>query len=263
MTGNAIEGVSDVAEVWWLVDALSEKATVDSLVPQGFECYARILHPAWNCRMEAGRLLRTPLTWSSVAAIRNRKAHRLMQWSQVNVLPPLEDPVLDALLDAGCTVIDNPDEGTLPIEVASPLGEVLASHSPKPKFCWFGLWEGFGWDYKREIPKTRGVTTARSRHWHVFRAPLKMIESCFFASGHIHQSTNLLWPHNRNWFVATDIDQDSTYIGGSDKLIEDLLHRADLEVYLVNPEDDVSRNADHVNPQPYADGTTVSLTYPP
>ncbi len=39
----------------------------------------------------------------------------------------------------------------------------------------------------------------------------------------IEQSPNYWWPSTRSWVVATEIDDTSTYIGGPERLIEDLI----------------------------------------
>jgi len=37
------------------------------------------------------------------------------------------------------------------------------------------------------------------------------------------QSPNLIWPNDRNWILATEIDLDVTLVGGSQELIEVIL----------------------------------------
>ena len=57
----------------------------------------------------------------------------------------------------------------------------------------------------------------------------------------------LLWPADRAWFVASDPDLDSTYVGGSAVLIESLLHVAELEAWPVGPDDSVAIGSDVIN----------------
>jgi hypothetical protein len=45
------------------------------------------------------------------------------------------------------------------------------------------------------------------------------------------------WPDDRAWFVTTDIDSVSTYVGGSDALIRVLLSDDALEVLPVDLDD--------------------------
>jgi hypothetical protein len=49
-----------------------------------------------------------------------------------------------------------------------------------------------------------------------------------------YQSASLWWPNGRAWFVGTEIDLNSTYVGGSSLAIEALLATPDdLEAFPV------------------------------
>ena len=58
---------------------------------------------------------------------------------------------------------------------------------------------------------------------------------------------NIWWPTDRAWFVATDIDLDSTYVGGSVECIEALLGQDVLEAVPANREASVAMTADAIN----------------
>ncbi len=45
------------------------------------------------------------------------------------------------------------------------------------------------------------------------------------------------WPADRAWFVSTDIDASSTYVGGSNALVEQLIAESTLEVFRANLDD--------------------------
>jgi hypothetical protein len=53
----------------------------------------------------------------------------------------------------------------------------------------------------------------------------------------VGQSPNLWWPQNRSWFVSTEIDSVSTYIGGSRRLVDTLQAAPMFEVIEVAPTD--------------------------
>ena len=57
----------------------------------------------------------------------------------------------------------------------------------------------------------------------------------------------LLWPADGAWFVASDPDLDSTYVGGSEVLIESLFHVPELEAWPVGPDDLVAIGSDVIN----------------
>lgn len=46
----------------------------------------------------------------------------------------------------------------------------------------------------------------------------------------IRQSPNIWWPDDHAWCVASEIDYEFTYVGGSRELIDDLLALSCLEV---------------------------------
>ena len=52
-------------------------------------------------------------------------------------------------------------------------------------------------------------------------------------------SPNLWWPADRAWCVGTDIDAQSTFVGGSRALIDALLHSEALETFEVDSSDPV------------------------
>ena len=239
-----ISAVEDTSEAQWFVEGLDRSCkTVGGLVPVGYEAYARILHPAWRVRREDDRLVRSPVRWAEVATLRGTVAHRLMQWPQVWALPFFDDAVIAACADAGLAPIECPDEGRLPPQVAGPLNEVLAAYTGAPASCWFGVWIGFGWEYKDGIPATRRLSTGY-REWDLFRAPLDALTLNFFITREeFYQSANVAWADDRSWCLATDIDMKSTYVGGTKALIDAILRHEALEAYVANADDPVWEDA--------------------
>ena len=61
------------------------------------------------------------------------------------------------------------------------------------------------------------------------------------------QSPNLCWPADRSWCVATEIDFDSTLVGGPVELVHDVLAHPELEAWPVDPGDSLAWDADLVN----------------
>jgi len=64
------------------------------------------------------------------------------------------------------------------------------------------------------------------------------------------QSPNLFWPSDRAWCVATEIDLDSTYVGGSRALVEAILADGRLESRLAQLDDRVDAGGDDTSPLP-------------
>jgi hypothetical protein len=67
------------------------------------------------------------------------------------------------------------------------------------------------------------------------------------ADWRLPQSPNLLWPADRSWLLATEIDFDSTLIGASTKLAEELLQATRLEAWPVGIDDDLTIDGDQIN----------------
>lgn len=200
---------------------------VGSIVPTVFERYARIFHPAWLVYPER----RTALSWAEMANWSGSKPHPLMQWDYISA-PTMRD-----------AVVEPPDTGALPLAVSKPLHDILASHC-KRGACWLGVWKGWGWDYRKHVPKTRFVDTG-ARDWDLFRAPLCMMDMPFFVGE--DKTANLIWCDDPSWWITTDIDLNTSYIGGDKKLIQEVLGSPTLEALPVTVDDGITTCSDRVN----------------
>ena len=263
----------NAAPARWVVDGLrSFGGRVSSVVPAGFEAYARVYHPAWRVT----HTTRTALRWSEVAKT-GRIPHKQMRWSHIrgetaryedidHTNPKPEDVWLEDPHD--------PHMGSLPLEAARPLWQLLSHHTNTPERCLFGIWEGFGCSgpEARRAP----VFETPERRWHLFQAPVEAAEKNFCADGGdpsrtvkvpilvfswknpfsakaktaetndaphepptFHQSANLWWPEDRAWCVGTEIDLMTTYVGGTREAVTAILESG-LEAHQVKPSDGVS-----------------------
>ena len=151
--------------------AASPHDRVSSLVPKGFERYARIFHPAWRLDGHCDDLRvayqqcgeqRTAISWAEMAASTGSHVHALMQWKKIAA------PTL-----GGAKVVA-PDEGIVPAAVSLPLVDLLSPHTGRDA-CWLGVWQGWGWawdDYRLQVPQsTKSVATGEGPEGGMFRAP--------------------------------------------------------------------------------------------
>lgn len=60
----------------------------------------------------------------------------------------------------------------------------------------------------------------------------------------------LLWPADRRWVVASEIDWDSTIVAGSRALIDEVLADEAFESYEVDEASDLTWDGDTINPRP-------------
>ena len=222
--------VDDIQEAWergikQMADF--EFCHVGSLVPTGYERYARICHPA----MRKEGKLSLPVFWADVAAFTGGHAHALMQWDKISTTKIYGEE------------LKYPAEGTIPNIVFEPLKKVLITFTNEEP-CWLGVWSGWGTDYLPHVPETVTVST-RERDWELFRTPFESLDAQLLIGG--EQSASMVWASDFSWWLNNDVDLNSTYIGGSGELIDALLTCEELEVWEVKPEDGVSLDSDTLN----------------
>lgn len=261
MTDATLRHEPDPAVGAWIRERLGPfGATVTGLVPRGFPAYARVLHRASD---GAAGLRR----WADVAAAHGTTVHPLAQfWRLVRWTG--EPWAVQGQGDWGAM------DGQLDREQLPALLEVLAGHTDGAADAEViaALWEGYGWIQGGGAVSVLSVgpVTATVEHpppafgpevmaaprlelpgraYLLFRGPMRGVRPFFSAgqSGFWGQTPNLLWPTDRTWCVATEIDLDSTVVGGPRALVDALLAHADLEAFEVHPDDSLMVDGDTVN----------------
>ena len=125
----------DAAAGAWIGRRLAPVGTsIGSVVPLGFEAYARVLHPV---ELGQGRLMR----WADVAAATERAVHPLAQFWRITGRASVHDRGSSAWDDG------EPRIGELQSDALRALLDVLAAHSADSAGteCIAALWEGWGW----------------------------------------------------------------------------------------------------------------------
>lgn len=194
---------------------------VGRVVPRGFDRVVRVLHPAGE------------RTWAEVAQESGTVAHPRVQWCAIS-------PGFDR---SGRTE-DEPQEGSVPTEVQ----QALLDHLPGAELV-YAVWDGFGaWDTRvDEAPLMPGWG---GRSYRLFRGPATVSSSWPGMSEHWPQSANLVWPTDRAWCLATEIDWDSTLLACDAATADTVLADERLEAFEVAYDDDLSWYGDDVNPRP-------------
>lgn len=230
----------DAAPAAWVAEGLRGFAdSVLSLVPEGFEAYARLFHPAGNGDPEV------PVRWRDIAQANGRTAHRMMQWPSITgSFRFFERDHQPGLWDR------EPEQGTLPQALVPVLTSVLARHTATAGQCWFAVWDGWG-------ALEPGVADAPAfeiphRRLHLLTGPITAIRRSVETEGW-WQTPTLWWPDDRAWCVETEVDFMTTYAGGTRACIAELAAHPDLEVVAVQPSDGVTWASDQVNPAPARD----------
>lgn len=257
MGWDALAASDEVKAADWIRDRVHPFAQdVGSVVPAGFDAYARIFHPAW--RSEVGTLIE--VRWSEVAEWSGRTVHAEMQFHSISMPIP-------ARHTGPYPWSGEPRLGVLSVQQASALIGLLAKHTSTPDHCWFCLWDGYGYltgaiaplvarvsdhGYSgRPVPPRSAIRPPRpklktsrvrlpGRDYLLFTGPVAKGEGCV-------DGPNLWWPEDRSWCVASEIDFPYTYVGGSNKLIEEILAHRLLEALPATLDQGITAYSDAIN----------------
>lgn len=217
-----LAGEDDVSAATWLRPRLSRTfGTVTRHVPQGYAAYVRICHPAED---DTGR-----------------QAHPTMQWHAL--VGSADCFNMTGSMWPGA----NPDRGDLAPPTLATLCRILAQHTSVPESCFFCVWNGYGW----LSPKAPARLHHGDRDYILLTGPLRAaleIGDRPHPGLFLPQSPNLFWPADRAWCVATEIDFDSTLVGGTSELAHHLLNDAALDAWPVDPDDSLTADSDLLNP---------------
>lgn len=232
--------VDDVSRADWIVGSVRDFGSgVGSLLPVIFDAYARVLHPAGLAPASGDDV---DVRWSEVAAANGRIAHAAMEWVAIT-------GDWRFMTEGGQPgVWDRPPSlGSLPERQAASLAGVLARFTATPSDCWFAVWSGYG--NAPFDPRAVQLVAMPERPMVLLGGPLRAAGTAFSA-GNWPQSASLWWPDDRSWCVATDIDLQSTYVGGSTECIEAVLGDDRLESFAVSIGQVVDWRSDTLNPAP-------------
>jgi hypothetical protein len=228
---------------------------VTNLLGSDFAAYARVFHPPQDH-------LRS-VTWAEVARANGRKMHPWAQWNQVN------SPAEPSLERNRYAITRGPH---LDAHALEALCAILAQHTAAARSCYFALWEGrtpgrtatvtftavyapdgvLPPDIELPAPAPRerhldlsGPTFLLPGHNTLRGSPHYLFEGHVNAAtriGHwVHESffipqpPDFIWPADHTWCVATT-HANSTLIGGSRKLIDELCAADTVEVLPIPPE---------------------------
>lgn len=251
----------DPSAATWLEQEVTETGSVvAALLPTRFGAYARILHPAESPEGE-------PVRWGAVAGWAGGSLHSGVQFKALAALRA-DTPDDPAPWD------EPPTRGDLPAPLLRALCDALARHTTRAGDCFFCVWEGWAWIQgppatallqagtdappagvsSGEPAPSRDLLDAPRVHlpWRdhlLLEGPIEAATQLgdrgpdhFFP-----QSPNVFWPADQAWCVATDIELDSTYVGGSAELVADLLRHPELETVRADVGDALGEDSDHVN----------------
>jgi hypothetical protein len=269
MLSDQLKVVDGAAAGAWIKPGLGGAFGAVSLqVPKIFEAYARVFHRALDSDGNN-------VTWAEVARRLGRTAHREMQWHQL-VGSSDSFAEFNSKWTGG-----KPSLGNMQVEELDRLCAALGTHSADPDHCFFGLCvinsrlsECLSAEEARlpqlELPLGRDhvvmsgplsavdqiVNTDTSGVWSAYYAvdeePPSEPPEPDFSHPFWREAPHLIWPADRSWLVVSEVDFDSTLVGGTRELVEALVANPELEVYEVEPETSLAAFSDKVNwvPEP-------------
>jgi hypothetical protein len=117
---------------------------------------------------------------------------------------------------------DEDDETDLTRLSTETLRRLLPQHTATADDCYFGQWEGSGWEPPLPPEHTMfSVSDERTGHsvrdYHLFAGTLG--DSSRWDGDPPH----LMWPADHAWFVAKDVDPDWIGVGGTRALVDEIL----------------------------------------
>ncbi len=274
---NRLTHCPDVSPADWIAPRLTPAYTeATSVVPTGFAAYARVFHAVSPDQADR-------VTWADVARGTGRVAHPLMQWhaiskgstgepdwaggeAQEGELDPRQLAALCSLLrehtstaDACYHAIWNGFGGwvsgssTMMLVTRPWWRRKLPWRSPMRKVK---AYVDSGIVAAAEPPPhlpaevTEGpVVRHPHRDYFLFAGPVEAAQDFVADRGGNRDrlTPQLLWPADHAWCVATEIDFDSTLVGGPRVLVDAIVADTRLEAMPIEPDADLTRGGDTVN----------------
>lgn len=217
--------------------------------PTGFDAYCRILH-----RPTTGSVSSPSLRWTEIASRTGATVHPGVQWHRLIGVHESEGiPAIYADWHG-----HSPSHGQLSASEFTALVGILVNHSNEPDDATVGFWEGYFGSSSHEParPNDAELDALRirigTRNYIAVHCNVGDYARLVQASDNaVHkQLPNVLWPSDHSWFVSSDIDLDSTIVGGTNALIRDIIDDPTLEAFPADPDLDLSTSGDVVNGVP-------------
>jgi hypothetical protein len=230
----------------WLY-GLTRSARVDGIVPAGFEGYLRIFHKARPAEAEEPGTGAAPhARWEDVASALGRRLSPETLWADLSGAygEPASAP--------GMGTVYPPEEGRLDAAGFRALARVLAREANGPLLAafWTG-WDPISADSEAARAIRRGDTVVIQGEQYV----LYSFESGELADGSWMGAAafgwaegngltpNYMWPADSSWCLGTNIDLDSSILGGPARVLSEVESLPELEALRVTSSTDLASSA--------------------
>jgi hypothetical protein len=270
----------------WISDGLEKGPgpAVCEQIPGNFDGYLRLFHPAmtrdghmvsWRqVSREMGSTFHARAQWNCLSRSKDRGGRRHRSWDGIPpVLGELDAQSLDVLCSIlgkftgspdtcyfGLSTIFSRNDTSIPSERLLNVGGIreyvilvgpltAAGELEVPtESADFGDKEGITLQHSLPDPLRASTQSGSEEHGRAaVNLPNRSAKPLEFLQGDSGQPPSLIWPSDRAWFVVSEVDFDSTLVGGSAALVEALALDERLEIERVGACDSLAADADLLN----------------
>lgn len=216
---GAALAVDTTVSAWAHQRQSSDVYRVDFQVPAGLDRYCRILHRVYS---SDGPLL----PWSGYAQSVGVEIGPRTHWHEI----ARRDPQLQNV---------GPVESSLDEASAQAFLKFLARHLDPNASIYAGFW--IGWSWLHGIDPNFPTAPLGLRDYVLFSVPLSALIREYRSDP--SQFPGVLWPEDQSWYLSTDVDYNSTLVGGTDEFISSLIADQPLESLPIGPDVDLTYRA--------------------
>ncbi|MGI3785524.1 MAG: hypothetical protein ACRYG2_32660 [Janthinobacterium lividum] len=143
----------------------------------------------------------------------------------------IPDPVRAGTAEAD---VELPDLHPSDLDQTCAALRVLAPFTGTPHACWFAVWDG--WGHGLEIPAGLPLLELPHRRHALLRADLADVQGWQRALGRDSSVVPaFVWPADRRWCLASDVDPHWAGIGAEEAAVRALLAAPGLDVVRADP----------------------------
>jgi hypothetical protein len=193
---------------------------------EGWEAYVRILHPGHAFGDVDGEFVEMEWTWAEAARRQGLGMHPLVDWNTIGRT--------GGQVRVGGLSLSPGAEGRLNPKLLHELVTVLKTNTQDPDDITFAVWVGFHSSPAGYPRPTSGLLMLPDREYLLGTTTLDRLPLQAEDDDDLAQGVQLFWPSGREWLVASEIDLDSTVVGGTRELIDKIVRSASLEAYEVH-----------------------------
>ena len=102
--------------------------------------------------------------------------------------------------------------------IVASIGERYTS---TPNRAWFAVWEGHGFPIAAPLDLIPRFELP-DRAYYLMEGPVTAIDRLRYPGDDGWRNPDLFWPDDHQWFVATDVDFWSLYVGGDNDFVAEL-----------------------------------------